>query len=91
MRIVKPHKHFLRDVARYKDGGFDLSLEIDAVIAFLEADIPLPEKFRDHALKGDWIPARECHVRPNILLVYRKAPGELRLLRLASHSELFGK
>jgi mRNA interferase YafQ len=91
MRTVKPHKYFKRDIERIKNSGIDLAREVDEVIAFLEADIPLPERFRDHALKGAWIPARECHIRADILLVYRKTPGELLLLRLASHSELFGK
>ncbi len=71
--------------------GVNLAQDLDDVIALLEVDIPLPEQRHDHALKGAWVPARECHIRPDILLVYRKAPGELHLLRLASHSELFGR
>jgi len=63
----------------------------DEVIKMLANDIPLPEKFRDHALVGDWRGFRECHVTPDWLLVYKKTDnGELLLVltRLASHSEL---
>ncbi len=91
MRAVSRSRQFERDARRIARGGVNLALELDAVIALLETDIPLPEKYHDHALKGAWVPARECHIRPDILLVYRKSPGELRLLRLTSHSELFGR
>lgn len=91
MRTLVENKHFLRDMQRIKSGGRDVSGELRSVVALLLADTPLPDKFHDHALKGVWIPARECHIRPDILLVYKKSPGELRLLRLASHSDLFGR
>jgi mRNA interferase YafQ len=42
-------------------------------------------------LSGDWAGCRECHVRPDLLLIYRKPDADtLRLARLGSHSELFG-
>jgi mRNA interferase YafQ len=51
----------------------------------------LPESNRDHALSGDWAGYRECHVKPDLLLIYRKVDqATLRLARLGSHSELFG-
>jgi mRNA interferase YafQ len=51
----------------------------------------LPENNRDHALSGDWAGYRECHIKPDLLLIYRKPdPDTLRLARLGSHSELFG-
>ncbi|MGH8118446.1 MAG: type II toxin-antitoxin system YafQ family toxin [Rhodanobacteraceae bacterium] len=44
---------------------------------------------RDHALSGRWKNHRDCHVRPDLVRVYRK-PGDdvLQLVRLGSHSEL---
>ena len=46
---------------------------------------------RDHALSGDWAGYRECHIKPDLLLIYRKPDADtLRLARLGSHSELFG-
>ncbi len=51
----------------------------------------LPENNRDHALIGDWMGYRECHIKPDLLLIYRKLDADtLRLARLGSHSELFG-
>lgn len=54
-------------------------------------DLPLPEKNRDHDLTGNWVDYRECHLKPDLLLIYKKVDSEvLRLARLGSHSELFG-
>ena len=61
------------------------------VVARLLADQALPENNRDHALSGDWAGYRECHIKPDLLLIYRKPDADtLRLARLGSHSELFG-
>jgi len=54
-------------------------------------DEELPEKYHDHSLSGDWFGYCECHVKPDLLLIYKKPDGNvLRLARLGSHSELFG-
>jgi mRNA interferase YafQ len=54
-------------------------------------DQPLAPANRDHVLTGDWVDHRECHVRPDLLLIYRKPDLDtLQLVRLGSHSELFG-
>ena len=59
------------------------------VVSMLQADQPLPQRFRDHALSGEWKDYRDCHVFPDLVLIYRK-PDEtsLELVRLGSHSEL---
>lgn len=49
----------------------------------------LPEKFCDHALMGNWLGFRECHIKPDMLLIYRFHDNEIKLVRLGSHSELF--
>ena len=52
-------------------------------------DEPLPERFRDHPLSGEWVGFRDCHVKPDLVLIYEKPDAEiLRLVRLGSHSEL---
>lgn len=63
--------------------------------AFIEAlwklanDEPLPERFCDHALSGEWKDFRDCHIKPDWVLIYRKPDAEiLQLVRLGSHSEL---
>ena len=63
--------------------------------AFIEAlwklanDEALPERFCDHALTGEWNDFRDCHIRPDLILIYRKSDvNRLQLVRLGSHSEL---
>lgn len=63
---------------------------ITFVIAALAADEPLPPRHVDHPLSGKWAGYRDCHIRPDLVLIYAKSPGLLRLARLGSHSELFG-
>jgi mRNA interferase YafQ len=64
---------------------------LSTVVALLLSDQVLPGNNRDHALIGDWVGYRECHIKPDLLLVYRKPDADtLRLARLGSHSELFG-
>jgi mRNA interferase YafQ len=46
-------------------------------------------QFRDHPLKGGYAGCRECHLRPDLLLIYIQSATELKLVRLGSHSELF--
>jgi len=58
-------------------------------VAELAGDRPLAPRHRDHALGGQWKDHRNCHVRPDLVLIYRKpGPGHLDLVRLGSHSEL---
>jgi mRNA interferase YafQ len=63
----------------------ELSLVLDALVA----GRPPAARHRDHALKGWSPPARECHVRPEVLLVYRLAGDTVELVRLGSHADLF--
>lgn len=59
------------------------------VLASLVADEPLAEWYRDHALTGDWKDHRDCHIKPDLVLIYRKPDEDrLQLIRLGSHSEL---
>ena len=53
--------------------------------------MPLDPRYRDHALSGDWAGFRDCHIKPDLVLIYAKPDGAtLRLARLGSHSEVFG-
>jgi mRNA interferase YafQ len=69
-----------------------LQKQMQTVLDLLLADTPLPAKNRDHALRGEWTGFRDCHIRPDLVLIYRKfEPAFLELTRLGSHSELFKK
>jgi mRNA interferase YafQ len=60
-----------------------------SALELLADDKLLPERNRDHALTGEWRDFRERHLKPDLLLIYRKAADVLQLVRLGSHSELF--
>ena len=91
MRTIRRTAAFKRDYRREKKGRFakTLDLEVKNVVADLAADQPLPQRHHDHALTGPWKDHRDCHVRPDLVLVYRKPDADhLDLVRLGSHSEL---
>ena len=59
------------------------------IVTALANDEPLPERLRDHALGGNWKDHRDCHIRPDLVLIYRKPDADtLQLVRIGSHSEL---
>jgi mRNA interferase YafQ len=84
MRKFKPSKTFKRDIAK-----IGLSEPLVEVLYLLLNNKTLPEKYRDHALTGDLQEFRECHVRPDLLLIYKISDELLELARLGTHSELF--
>lgn len=91
MRTIEQSRAFKRDYKREKKSGQhnDLDQRLFAILKVLVRDEPLAPRHRDHALTGDWKNFRDCHVKPDLVLIYQKAEGELRLARLGSHSELF--
>ena len=71
--------------------GEDAKETLARVVALLADDRPLPSNYADHPLKGPWRGFRECHLRPNLLLIYGNADAStLQLVRLGSHTQLFG-
>jgi mRNA interferase YafQ len=79
---------FKKDLKKLKSAKRDED-ELLAVIELLAKEQPLAERFHDHALSGNYANHRECHVRPDWLLVYQIEGSELILVRTGSHSELF--
>jgi len=65
--------------------------ELDAVVQLLSEEKQLPEKYKDHPLKNNFASYRECHIRPNWLLIYKidKQILTLALIRTGTHSDLF--
>ena len=91
MREVKYTTRFRRDYKREKSGrlGKKLDALLMEVVNLLAADTPLPPRNVDHQLAGEWSDHRDCHIRPDLILIYRKPDaGSLELVRLGSHSEL---
>jgi mRNA interferase YafQ len=91
MRTIKRTSRFKKDYKREARGPHRATLDVDllGVVSQLAADSPLPERFRDHPLTGEWIDHRDCHIKPDLVLIYREPdPETLELVRLGSHSEL---
>lgn len=89
---VKPTTQFKKDYKLAMKRGLNIKL-LEDVITALAMGFPLPEKYQDHALTGNWIKHRECHILPDWLLVYRIEDDVLilTLSRTGTHSDLFGK
>ena len=90
--IVKPTPQFKKDYKLAMKRGLKIKL-LEDVVAALAMGEPLSEKHKDHALTGNWVGHRECHIQPDWLLVYRIEDDVLvlTLSRTGSHSDLFGK
>ena len=91
MRTVRYVGRFKRDYRRVKSSvlGKKLDSILQEVLKLLIADKPLSARHFDHALSGDWADHRDCHLRPDLILIYRKPNSDtLELVRLGSHSEL---
>ncbi len=92
MRTIDRPGSFKRDYKREAKGQHRATLdsELLPVLKALVTDQPLDARYRDHPLVGDWVGYRECHLKPDLLLIYRKVDDDLLVLaRLGSHSELF--
>ena len=92
-RRVRYTAQFKRDRKREKKGihGKTLDAVLDEWIVARLSLAELPERYRDHPLRGDWADHRDSHLKPDLLILYRTtADGTLELVRLGTHSELFG-
>ena len=90
MLTIKYETGFKKDYKRIVKRGYDVSL-LEEVINHLVNKIPLPKKYMDHGLSGNYVDFRECHITPDWLLIYRIDDDELilYLTRTGSHSDLF--
>jgi mRNA interferase YafQ len=83
-RFVKSLKR-VRNYPGFKEAKLMLAIEL------LSAQVQLPEQFHDHALSGDMKGCRECHIAPDILVIYEVADEilELLLINIGNHAQLF--
>ncbi len=90
MLTIKYQTAFKKDYKRIKRRGYDIRL-LEKTIAILAEGRGLPPEYKDHALSGDYIGCRECHIAPDWLLVYEIVKGELvlYLMRTGTHSDIF--
>ena len=91
MRRIEHTGQFKRDYKRESKGQHraTLNAELIPIVKALACDQALEPRHHDHALAGDWKDHRDCHVKPDLVLIYRKPSHEvLQLVRIGSHSEL---
>jgi mRNA interferase YafQ len=91
MRTVKHTSRFKCDYKREKLGRHSkrLDAELMAAVRVLAKDEAVATAYFDHPLGGEWSDHRDCHIRPDLILIYRKPDdASLELVRLGSHSEL---
>ena len=91
MRTIEWTGQFKRDYKREAKGKHrsTLDAELFPVIAILANDDVLDSRYRDHGLIGNWRDHRDCHIKPDLILIYRSQDAAaLQLVRLGSHSEL---
>jgi mRNA interferase YafQ len=91
MREIRQTSTFKRDLKRESKGQYRafLANQFVDIVRVLANDEPLAESFHDHALMGNWEDHRDCHLRPDLVLIYKKPDSAtLQLIRLGSHSEL---
>ena len=93
MREIEKSSVFKKDFKRIYANPIhrkDIDRLLLTAIDLLLIDADLPKRLRDHGLIGDWHGHRECHIKPDVLLIYKKPDLKiLRLARLGSHSDLF--
>ncbi len=91
MRTIKYTTQFKRDYKREQKSSRHQTLDSDllTITKLLATDKSLPTNKYDHALIGNWSDHRDCHIRPDLVLIYKKPDAAiLELVRLGSHSEL---
>ncbi len=91
MRTIRRTNTIKRDYKREKKRQHRKTLDTDLIkiVTTLAADEALPLRHHDHRLVGKWKDHRDCHIKPDLILIYRKNDeSTLDLVRLGSHSEL---
>lgn len=86
IKTVHYTKSFKKD---FKALNSDEVTLVKNIIKLIFNEVMLPKRLRDHQLKGDFVNCRECHIKPDLLLIYKIEKEQLILVRIGSHSKLF--
>ena len=88
MKRITTGSRFQKDVKLAQRRGMDMA-KLRALIEMLAAGKSLPERYRDHPLKGEFANFRDCHIEPDWLLIYATTKEDLKLVRTGTHGDLF--
>ena len=86
---IEASKQYRREIRKNIDALL-VSPEYIEVMYCLQNQLPLPAKYKEHPLNGDWQGFRDCHIKNDLLLIYRISGDILELARLNTHAEIFG-
>ena len=89
MYSLEYSSQFKKDFKKITKKSIPDIVEVGNVISRLQRGEVLEEKYVDHQLSGHWFGFRDCHIKPDLVLIYRIFDGVLQLARIGSHSELF--
>ncbi len=89
MREIVQTSQFKQDLKKVKHSNRYKIDDLLVIVDLLANDKTLAEKHKDHLLTGNWQTHRECHIKPDWLLIYQRVENKLILVRTGSHSELF--
>ncbi len=89
MHQLEYSSQFKKDFKKVAKLAIPDVIEVGHVITSLQKGQQLAAKYVDHALSGNWANYRDCHVKPDLVLIYKIEDDTLKLARIGSHSELF--
>lgn len=89
MYSLEHSSQFKKDFKKITKKPIPDVVEVGNVISRLQRGETLEQKYIDHPLAGDWAGFRDCHIKPDLVLIYRIHDDALQLARIGSHSELF--
>ncbi len=87
-RELKFSNRFKKNFALAEKRGKKMD-KLRIVLQLLQDGEPLPPKYRNHPLKGDWVHHLECHLEPDWLLIYQLSDEFVYLVATGTHSDLF--
>lgn len=89
MLILEYASQFKKDFKKIAKLPIPEVVEVGHVIKQLQLGKTLAEKYVDHSLSGNWQGYRDCHIKPDLVLIYKIDNSSLKLARIGTHSELF--
>ena len=91
MKKLVQSTQYNKDVKRIRNDAKKATALLD-ILTKLENESPIPPENRPHLLTGDFKGYMECHIQGDFLLIwFDPNTDEIDLVRLGSHSELYGK
>lgn len=91
MKVLRPSTQYKKDLKRIRNNPRKAEALLN-ILKMLENEQPIPSEYKPHMLSGDYSGCMECHVQGDFLLIWiDQNTNDIDLVRLGSHSEVFGK